>query len=454
MSGDVTLDIFLILFFLAAAGILGAGETAILSAAKSTLEELAAQGRQRARAALRLKDRADDLIAAVQISTTILLVLAAAVAGSDTFFYLQDFFAGVGGGFVQGLSHWFALIAGSLLVACLALVIGSLIPKSLGQKYAFPLSLRSAPGLLLLVRAFRVPQDLLTFSANILLKPFKDSTTFSEPQLSEEAIMTIIEKGAESGVIDQTEHDLIESIFQFSERTAKEILIPRTAVVAIDATARPDEILDFVTQEGYTRLPVYSGSIDNIIGIVYAKDVLSLVQHRDLIILHDIMRPALFVPDSKSISELLREFQRQKIHMAVVVDEFGGTEGIVTLEDILEEIVGEIHDEYDEETKPFEVLDDGSLVVDGLLNVSDFNDLTPYHIPESDDYETVAGFVTKLAGRIPEAEEEYAHDTLRIRVLSVHDRRIERIRFRGAELDAALAKPAAAPQIPAGTEGA
>lgn len=411
------------------AGTINAGETAIISAAKSKLEELAMEGKHRAILALQLKESMDNLTATVQISTTILIVLAAAVTSEITVIFLQPYLLEVQNAFVHGMSFWIAILIGVLGTTIGAIVFSSLIPKSLGQKYAITVSLKFAPMLTFLSRIFLIPQHILTRTANIFLKPFKDSTTFSEPQLSEEAIMTIIEKGTESGVIDQTEHDLIESIFQFTGTTAKEIMIPRTDIVAINGALPPDEILRLVVEEGYTRMPVYTGSIDNIIGIVYAKDVVSLIEHRDLIILHDIMRPVFFIPESKSISDLLKEFQRRKIHLAVVVDEFGGTEGLITLEDILEEIVGEIHDEYDEESKPFEVLPDGNFVVDGMLNVADFNELTPFHIPESDEYDTVAGFVAKIAGKIPDGSESYFFGDLIFSVVEAHDRRIEKVKF-------------------------
>ncbi len=433
MSGDLYTDGFLILLSLLFAGYISACETAILSAPKSKLDDLASQNNLKAATVLELKNRADDLIAGSQISTIFLIVFASIVGGSDASTLLQRFFASLDYSFIQGLSYWVTTILGAIFVSGFALVMSALIPKSLGLKYAIQLSIKSAYFIKFYLQLMRIPQVGLTAVANIFLKPFKDSTTFSEPQLSEEAIMTIIEKGTESGVIDQTEHDLIESIFQFTERTTKEIMIPRTSIVGINDSLPPDEILKIVVEDGYTRMPVYTGSLDNIVGTIYSKDVVSLVEHRDLIVLQDIMRPVYFVPENKSISELLHEFQRKKIHLAIVVDEFGGTEGLITLEDILEEIVGEIHDEYDEDIKPFEVLTDGSFIVDGMLNVREFNELTPFHIPESEDYDTVAGFVTTIAGKIPEEGESCLYESSEITALSVHDRRITKLKFHKIE---------------------
>ena len=166
--------------------------------------------------------------------------------------------------------------------------------------------------------------------------------------LSEEELEQVIDAGTRSGAIDKTEHELIISILQFSDITAKEIMVPRPDIVALDIAMPRDQIVRRVIEEGYSRLPVFSGTIDTIVGIVYSKDLLSLLEHRDLIILQDILRPPFFVPESLKISTLLRNFQQNKVHLAIVLDEFGGTEGLITIEDIIEEIVGDILDEYDE----------------------------------------------------------------------------------------------------------
>jgi len=246
--------------------------------------------------------------------------------------------------------------------------------------------------------------------------------------LSEEDLKEVIDAGGRSGALDETEHQLITSIFEFSDTTAKEIMVPRPDIVALEVGMARDELLSQVIEEGYSRMPLYSGSIDNIIGIIYSKDLLSLMEHEDLIILQDIVRPAYFVPESKRISELLREFQSKKIHVAIVVDEFGGTEGIVTMEDIIEEIVGEIHDEYDEVKKSIEQAGDGIAIVDGNMSIHDFNEQFGGSIPDTGDYETLAGFLQKLIGRFPEVNEEIPYEGFTFAILSKSARRIRQIK--------------------------
>lgn len=189
-----------------------------------------------------------------------------------------------------------------------------------------------------------------------------------------------------------------------------------------------DVLVRKVIDEGYSRLPVYRGTIDNIVGIIYSKDLLSLLEDRDLIVLQDIIRPAHFVPEQKQISQLLREFQQKKAHLAIVVDEYGGTEGIITMEDIVEEIVGEIHDEYDEVSRTIEPAKDGSGVADPRLSVSDFNAQFNAQLPEAPEYETLAGFIQKVLGRLPEINEAISYQDFTFTILSKTARRIRQVR--------------------------
>jgi CBS domain containing-hemolysin-like protein len=247
-------------------------------------------------------------------------------------------------------------------------------------------------------------------------------------RLSEEDLKQVLEASTISGAIDRAEHELIKSILEFTDTTVKEIMVPRPDVVALDITMPRDVLVRKVIDEGYSRLPVYRESIDNIIGIIYSKDLLSLLEHRDLILLQDIIRPVFFVPESKKISQLLREFQLKKAHLAIVTDENGGTEGIITMEDIMEEIVGEIHDEYDEVSKAIEPAKDGSVIVDARLSVSDFNSQFAADLPEAPEYETLAGFMQKVLGRLPEIGESITFLDFQFTILSKTARRIRQVR--------------------------
>jgi CBS domain containing-hemolysin-like protein len=249
-----------------------------------------------------------------------------------------------------------------------------------------------------------------------------------QTRLSEDELKQVIDASSLSGTIDKTEHELIKSVLQFSDITAKEIMVPRPDIVALDIAMPREVLVHKVIEEGYSRLPVYKGTIDHIIGIVYSKDLLSLLEHRSLIILQDIIRPPFFIPESKKISLLLREFQQNKVHLGIVVDEFGGTEGLVTMEDIIEEIVGDILDEYDETRKSIEQSGDGSVIVDAALSIADFNVQFRAKLPEAPDYETLAGYLQKITGKLPELNEEINTNNFIFTILTKSARRIRQVR--------------------------
>ncbi len=261
-----------------------------------------------------------------------------------------------------------------------------------------------------------------------ILRDFLIKGGLLRTQLSEEELKQVIDAGSLSGAIDKTEHELIKSILQFSDITAKEIMVPRPDIVALDISISRDALLGKVIEEGYSRMPVYKGTIDHIIGVIYSKDLLSLLEHRSLIILQDIIRPAYFVPESKKISQLLHEFQLHKVHMGIVVDEYGGTEGIVTMEDIVEEIVGDILDEYDEAGKSVEQFSDGSVIVDAALSIADFNLQFRNKLPEAPDYETLAGYLQTVTGRLPDLNEEIKTEDFIFTILTKSARRIRHVK--------------------------
>jgi putative hemolysin len=256
---------------------------------------------------------------------------------------------------------------------------------------------------------------------------------FGKPRkkkVSEEEVFQLLEEGERSGTIDKSEHELIRSIFEFTDTTVKEVMVPRTDVFAVDINTPREKLIQILIDGGYTRVPVYRDSIDQIVGIVYTKDLIGMFEHKDLIVFHDIIRPAYMVPESKKISVLLKEFQKKRAHMAIVIDEFGGTEGIITMEDIIEEIVGEIRDEYDDEHADFETSSDGSTVIQGGMSISDFNEKFSVDISEDTDYDTISGFLHKYSGRIPELNEEIRYQNILFTIAKKNERRIKQVKIK------------------------
>jgi putative hemolysin len=422
-----------IFLLIALIGFFSASEVGVLASRKSRIRELAEEGDKRAASVLAFQQDPERFLATVHVGVVFSLVLASGLAGMLGVEYLEPAFKSSLIPWIRDTSGWFTLGTVVLVIGFLVVVLGELVPKSLALHSPVNVSLAIAAPLRLFSVAFRVPALVLTWASNFLLAPFKDRTTFTESRISEEEFKLMLEEGAKQGVIDKTEHDLISSVFEFTDTTAKEVMIPRPDIVALDVDMPRDKTIKVVLEEGYSRMPVYRGTIDNIIGIVYTKDLLGILEYRDLIILHDVIRPAYFVPETKKISQIMRELQARRIHIAVVIDEFGGTEGIITMEDILEEIVGEIHDEYDEVLKDIEQSADGSFLVNARTGIRDFNEKFQAGLPESQDYETVSGFLSKLTGRIPELNEEIVHDGLSFGIVKKSQRRVRLVRIRKLE---------------------
>ena len=436
------LEIIGVLFLIALVGFFSASEVAILSTRKSRMKELTEEGDRRAAAVLSFQNNPDHFLATLHVGIVFSLILASGLGGLVGLVYLAPALAASENQWIRETREWIALGTMVVTIGFLVVVFGELVPKSLSLRSPERVALRVAPLMNVFAIIFRYPAKLLTFASNLFLIPFKDRTTFSESRISEEEFKLMLEEGTKTGVIDKTEHELIESIFEFTDTTAKEIMVPRPDIVALNADMPTERLLKIVLEEGYSRMPVYRGTIDTIVGIVYTKDLLGLLEYRNVIILHDIIRPAYFVPETTKISRLLRDFQQQKLHMAIVIDEFGGTEGLVTMEDIIEEIVGEIHDEYDEEVKDIEQATDGSFVVNGRLSIRDFNERFGATLPEHGDYDTLSGFLHKLTGRIPDLNEEIPFEAVTFAIVKKSQRRIRLVRVR-KNMKGGLPDPAA-----------
>ncbi|HET6271955.1 MAG TPA: hemolysin family protein [Bacteroidota bacterium] len=422
-----------IVFLISLVGFFSASEVAVLSTRKSRVQELADEGNRKAALVLAFQNNPEQFLATIHVGVIFSLTLASGLAGILGFQHLVPAIQASETRWISEGSSWISLGIIVISIGFSVVVFGELVPKSLALRFSEPVALRVVSPLQVFAAIFRYPVKLLTFASNIFLAPFKDSTSFSESRISEEEFKLMLEEGTKTGVIDKTEHELIESVFEFTDTTAKEVMIPRPDVVALSIDTPREKIVKIVLEEGYSRMPVYKGTIDTIIGVVYTKDLLGLLEYRDLIVLQDVIRPAYFIPETKKISQLMRELQQQKLHMAVVVDEFGGTEGIVTMEDILEEIVGEIHDEYDEELKDVESSADGSFLVNARMSVRDFNERFHADVPENDEYETLSGFLNKLSGRIPELNEELSHKNLLFAIVKKSHRRIRLVKVKKLE---------------------
>jgi CBS domain containing-hemolysin-like protein len=241
---------------------------------------------------------------------------------------------------------------------------------------------------------------------------------------------TVLNVSAEAGYIDEQEKAMMASIMGFNDMQVKQVMVPRTSITAVDINWSEDRIIDVIMEAGYSRMPVFKDSLDNIVGIIYTKDMLSMIKNRGLIIFHDLIRVPYFIPETKNAGDLLKEFKKGKLHVAIVVDEFGGTAGLVSLEDILEEIVGEIHDEYDVDEKEIEDIGNGAYIVKGMIEISKVNDEPlKLEIPEDENINTMSGFLTGLFGYVPKPGETVKFGNFNFTVVRSDERKIMRIKI-------------------------
>jgi putative hemolysin len=424
------LEILGVLLLILLSGFFSAAEVGVLSTRKSRMRELADDGVHNAAIVKQFQEDPEHFLATIHVGIIFSLIFASVLGGVLGFQILVPALESSNFHWISETSNWIALVIIVSLLGSLVVIFGELVPKSLALRSAEAVALKVARPMRLVAFLFHYPAGVLAFSSNLVLRPFKDETSFTESRISEEEFKLMLDEGTKTGVIDKTEQRLIKSIFEFTDTTAKEVMIPRTDVVALNITTPRDAIVRIVLEEGYSRMPVYRETIDQIVGIVYTKDLLGLLEYRNVIILQDIIRPAHIVPESVKISHLMQELQATKQHMAIVVDEFGGTAGIITMEDILEEIVGEIHDEYDEEVKEVEGTADGSYLINGRFSIRDFNERFHVEIPETDEYDTMSGFLCKVTGRIPDLHEDIPYRSFVFTIMKKSLRRIRQVKVK------------------------
>jgi CBS domain containing-hemolysin-like protein len=326
------------------------------------------------------------------------------------------------------LSHQIAAPLAFVTITALHIVLGEQAPKWFAIQRPEPVVMVVALPMRLFYLVFKPFIWVLNHLSNALLKSIGIVATHEEVHSAEE-LQYLLERGKESGAIESGDHALIQNVFNLSEQTARQIMVSRTKMVGIEISTPVGGLLERVIEEGYSRLPVYKETLDNIVGIVYTKDILTLVQHQELIVLQDIVRPAYFVHGGKSLRELLREFQKRRIHVAIVIDDFGGTAGMITLEDILEEIVGDILDEYDDEQATVRRVDEFEFEIAAQTPIPELNETLPKPLPEDERYETLGGYVNALFGKIPDANESITKDGYMFTILKKNKRAVELVKI-------------------------
>jgi CBS domain containing-hemolysin-like protein len=423
-------DIFLTLFLVLLNGFFVAAEFAIVKVRASQVELKAKTGNQTAKTAKHIINHLDAYLSATQLGITLASlglgwigesVVSKIIIGTFDLFNLH---------IDPVLAHQISFPAAFVLITILHIVFGELAPKSIAIQRPVSTTFAIAIPLNIFYYVFRPFIWILNGLANSILKRIGISPIHGHEIHSSEELQLLLDQGKESGALDSSEHELIKNVFDFNERTVKKIMIPRTSVIAVDIETSHQQLLDFIVNEGYTRIPVYRNSIDEIIGFIHVKDILIKLKNNQQIKLREIIRPVYFIPESKLISDLLAEMKNKKNpNIAIVLDEFGGTAGLVTMEDIIEELVGEIQDEHDEEKPKVVSVNDNEFIVDALSAISDVNEFLPTPLPEDDDYDSVAGLMNVIFEKIPEVGEEINYAGYKFTVLQKKKNNVESVRM-------------------------
>ena len=420
--------------------ILSATEAALHTVRRpEVIEELATRGR-RGRRAGSVGRRSAHYLAAIQVSEFLIVFtysgIAAAFVAPRLSALLAFFF---GRDAANIFSDVTAVIVTVAVLSLIAVLLGLFVPRAIAARHAQGVLLVLVWPLEIVTYITRPLVSILFFLTQIIVKPFGGDPK-AGTLVTEEEIRALVETGQAQGVLEPKEREMISSIFELGDKPVREIMVPRTDIIAIDVGTPPHEVLDIVTRVGHSRLPVFEGSADDIIGVLYGKDLFRRVARNDRDFdLRALLRPAHFVPETKKADELLREMQRNKVHLAIVVDEYGGTAGLVTIEDLVEEIVGEIRDEYDAEQEMVLLVSESEAVMDARIPFEDVREMFQLGIDPTEDYATLGGFVTNRLGRFPRAGESVDAAGVRFTVESVEGRRIRRVR---AQRLARAAEPA------------
>ena len=418
--GRIILDLVIVFIFILINAFFSAAEMAVISLNDAKIKKQAEDGDKKSKRVLRFIENPASFLATIQVGVTLAGFLASAFAANR---------------FTGRLTAWLdpdgkysflgtvCTVIVTLILSYFSLVLGELVPKRIAQNNAEKLAFRSSS----VVRTFGTIMKpfvrFLTISTNAVLR-----LLHIDPEVKEEEIRMLVDVGSEEGSIEDSEKQMIQNIFEFNDKDVAEIMTHRKQVVALPIDSTYEEVMDVATNEKYTRIPVYKETIDEIVGILHIKDLLGVSNEDGGFSLEKIMRPPLFVHETKKISDLFHEMKKGKMQLAVIVDEYGGTMGIATIEDMLEEIVGNITDEFDEEEQELLKMNDGGFLVRGDMTLSDLEEAIGVDLV-SEDYDTIAGLTLSLLDRVPDHGEtpEVQYKNLKIKVIQVEENWISKL---------------------------
>lgn len=413
LDSDRVWKIVILIICLVLSALFSASETALMSLSKIRVKQMIENREKGANRINKLLSDPSRLLSAILIGNNVVNIGASSLMTSLAI----DAFGNTGVGVATGI------------MTLLILVFGEITPKSLAANNSEKISVRLSGFIEFVTNLLTPISFVLNIITDFLVKLLGGEVDKKKPFITQEELKTIVNVSYKEGVLEGEEKDMIYNVFDFSDSQVNDVMVPRTEIVAIDVDLPYEEIIKIINKEQYSRIPVYENTIDNIIGILYVKDLLFLdVNKESPFDLRKYIRQPYFTPEYKSIKELFKEMRTNRNHMVVIIDEYGGTEGIVTIEDVVEEIVGDIEDEYDKKIKEIEVIKEDEYLVNGNVRIDIINELIGTHI-ESEDFDTIAGFVIGIIDRLPEAGEEIEYENIRFIIENIDRNRIKKIRI-------------------------
>lgn len=413
---SIILRLAILIILLSLSGLFSGAETSLSSINLIRIKQLKNKGIKEAEILERLLNKSSKMLATILIGNNIVNIAATAIATELT---LSIF---------EGKQATFLV---TVIMTVLILVFGEITPKTYSSYNAEKVAMKLGRPLEVLSIMFSPLLVILNKVTKIIIRSFGGNISNNRTTVSEEEIKTLVDVGEEAGIIEKQERDMIESIFEIGDIKVTEVMVPRIDIIYLEEDVSLENAIKKVIKYGYSRIPVINKSVDNIIGIIYAKDLLScyLMNDEEELDIKRMIRPAYYVPQSKKAIDLLTEMQLEKVHISIVLDEYGGTLGLVTIEDILEEIVGDIFDEYDDESNLIDYVDNNVLIVNSKISIEEISDILDVELP-MDEFESLGGFVFNLLGRIPKKGDIIEYNDIIFNVLEVQNRRIKKIEIK------------------------
>jgi putative hemolysin len=427
---DTILQLVVIVLLTLFEAVFVAAEIALVTIRRTRIDQLSEEGNRNARRVKQLISQPGRFLAVTQIGLTFLGFLASAYAAVNLTTSLEKAFEGTALPILSTSAAPLALIIVTLVLSLFTIVFGELVPKSLALAHTEAFALRLSGFIAVLLRVLGPLVAVLTAITTNVARMLGAGDQ-AQGVMSTQELSILVERGGEQGILEAEEEQMIQAVIELGDQRVHEVMVPRIAMVTLPASGTMEEAIDTVIEEGHSRIPVYEETIDEIIGILYAKDLLPFLKGSasERPALRSILRTPVFVPESMSVDDLLHEFQRRKVHLAIVLDEYGGTAGLVTIEDLLEEIVGEIQDEYDEEEPLIVRISDDEARIDGRADVDDLAELfdTNLGLEDADQYDTVGGLIYHRIGGVPKPGDQVVVGGLTLTVETTDGRRVGKV---------------------------